>query len=118
VSSIAPQLIGFSASAILLATLAHQVWKQWSSGKSEGVSPLLFAGQVLANIGMLTYSILLRDLVFITTNTLTLLTALLGFVVQMRHAARQRRGRDDPAASLSGADEQRDRQVGEDVGDA
>lgn len=86
-----PHIIGFLASSILLATLAQQVWKQWSSGKSEGVSPWLFAGQALANVGMLAYSILLGDVVFIVTNSATLATSCLGLAVQMRHAAPARR---------------------------
>lgn len=96
-----PQIIGFLASSVLLATLGHQVWKQWSSGKSEGVSPWLFAGQALANVGMLTYSILLGDVVFIVTNSATLTTSCLGFAVQMLHAARKRV--DDDATSAAGA---------------
>jgi MtN3 and saliva related transmembrane protein len=82
------QIIGFGASTVLLATLIHQVWKQWSSGRSEGVSPWLFVGQAVANLGMLTYSIMLGDTVFIVTNSATLATSCLGFAVQMRHAAR------------------------------
>jgi len=85
-----PHIIGFLASTVLIATLAHQVWKQWSSGKSGGVSPWLFGGQALANVGMLAYSILLGDVVFIITNSATLATSCLGFTVQMRHAAQHR----------------------------
>lgn len=95
------QIIGFSASSVLLATLIHQVWKQWSSGKSEGVSPWLFVGQAVANIGMLAYSILLGDTVFIVTNSATLATSCLGFAVQMRHAARASASRGPAASAVS-----------------
>lgn len=96
-----PQVIGFAASLVLLASLVGQIWKQWSSGRSEGVSPWLFAGQALANVGMLAYSVMLRDTVFIVTNTATLATSLLGLAVQRHHARRkaaQEAERTSPAA--------------------
>ncbi len=81
--------IGWTASAILLATLVRQIVKQ-SHADAEGVSHWLFIGQSLASIGFITYSVLLHNWVFIVTNTLILLTALVGFGVQIWRK-RQRR---------------------------
>ncbi len=74
--------IGWTASAILLATLVRQIVKQ-SRADAEGVSHWLFIGQSLASIGFITYSVLLENWVFIVTNSLILLTAMVGFAVQM-----------------------------------
>jgi hypothetical protein len=45
---------------------------------SQGVSKWLFVGQITASIGFVVYSYLLRNWVFVVTNVLMLLTALLG----------------------------------------
>jgi len=73
--------IGWSSSAILLATLVRQIVKQYREG-GEGVSHWLFIGQSLAAIGFITYSVLLVNWVFIVTNSLILLTAVAGFALQ------------------------------------
>jgi hypothetical protein len=75
--------IGWTSSAILLATLVRQIVKQHKEG-GEGVSHWLFAGQSLASIGFITYSVLLDNWVFIVTNSLILLTAVIGFGLQKR----------------------------------
>ena len=41
------QIIGWLSSALLLATLVNQVYKQWSEGTSKGVSKWLFIGQLV-----------------------------------------------------------------------
>lgn len=79
--------IGWTASAILLATLIRQIAKEQREG-SEGVSHWLFIGQSLASLGFITYSVLLHNWVFIATNSMVLLTAVVGFALQQR---RQRR---------------------------
>ncbi len=48
--------IGWFASAILLITLARQVYVQWTEKSTAGVSAFLFAGQLVASIGFVTYS--------------------------------------------------------------
>ncbi|RYZ16197.1 MAG: hypothetical protein EOO70_05015 [Myxococcaceae bacterium] len=75
--------IGWTASAILLATLVRQIVKQYKEG-GEGVSHWLFIGQSLASLGFIAYSVLLGNWVFIVTNSLILLTAIIGFVLQRR----------------------------------
>lgn len=79
--------IGWTASAILLATLVRQIVKQQRED-AAGVSHWLFIGQSLASVGFVTYSVLLHNWVFIVTNCLILLTSVAGFVLQKR---RQRR---------------------------
>ena len=73
-----PDLVGWIASAILLATLARQTWRQWREPDPRGVSRWLFLGQIAASVGFVAYSWMLRNWVFILTNTLILLTAIVG----------------------------------------
>jgi MtN3 and saliva related transmembrane protein len=73
-----PDLVGWMASAILLATLARQTWRQWREPDPRGVSRWLFLGQIAASVGFVVYSWMLRNWVFIVTNTLILLTAIVG----------------------------------------
>ena len=73
-----PDLVGWIASAILLATLARQTWRQWREPDPRGVSRWLFLGQIAASVGFVAYSWMLRNWVFIVTNTLILLTAIVG----------------------------------------
>jgi MtN3 and saliva related transmembrane protein len=79
------QLIGWAAAAILLATLSRQVYSQWRDRTSEGVSKWLFVGQVSASVGFIVYSWLLASWVFVGTNALILVTALLGQWVYLRN---------------------------------
>jgi hypothetical protein len=73
-----PDLVGWIASAILLATLARQTWRQWREPDPRGVSRWLFLGQIAASVGFVAYSWMLGNWVFIVTNTLILLTAIVG----------------------------------------
>lgn len=73
-----PDLVGWAASAILLATLARQTWRQWREPDPRGVSRWLFIGQIAASVGFVAYSWMLRNWVFIVTNTLILVTAIIG----------------------------------------
>jgi hypothetical protein len=85
------ELIGWSAAAVLLATLARQVYAQWRSGAVQGVSRWLFIGQLAASTGFIVYSALLDNWVFVVTNTLILVTALLGEWVYLRNRRRKAR---------------------------
>ncbi len=78
------ELLGWASSAVLLATLARQVRKQWREGRAEGVSRWLFVGQTAASVGFTLYSVLLRNWVFTVTNALILLNALAGAVIYRR----------------------------------
>jgi MtN3 and saliva related transmembrane protein len=91
------QTIGWVSSFILVLTIAKQVWKQWTEGASEGVSKWLFIGQTAASAGFTAYSWLVKDWVFVVTNSLMLANGLLGYAILMRNRRRQRRG--PPAAN-------------------
>lgn len=80
--------LGWAASAVLLLTLARQIYVQAQSSDAAGVSHWLFLGQIAASIGFIAYSWLLDNWVFIVTNSAILLTAMVGQVI----AARKRRG--------------------------
>ena len=64
------EIIGWASSIILLITLIKQVYKQWKEGTGEGISKLLFVGQVLASIGFTIYSYLVENWVFTVTNAI------------------------------------------------
>jgi MtN3 and saliva related transmembrane protein len=97
------ELVGWLSSAILLATLARQVLKQWREGTSEGVSRWLFLGQTAASAGFTTYSLLVRNWVFAVTNALILVNAILGALIVRRHRRRAGAGADtSPSARPAG----------------
>ena len=77
--------IGWLAAVILLATITRQVWTQWRSCSTAGVSKWLFAGQTAASICFVIYSIAVRDRVFIATNSLMLLAAVAGQAIYWRN---------------------------------
>lgn len=91
-----PDIIGWIASAILIATLSRQIYVQWQDPDPEGVSTWLFLGQIAASVGFIAYSWLLHSWVFIVTNSLILLTALVGqwVMYRKRHAATAPKGGD------------------------
>jgi MtN3 and saliva related transmembrane protein len=80
--------IGWAAAVILLATLARQVYTQWRDHTAAGVSRWLFIGQLCASVGFIIYSWLLGSWVFVATNVLILLTALVGQWVTLRNRRR------------------------------
>jgi MtN3 and saliva related transmembrane protein len=82
---IGTELIGWTAAAILLLTLGRQVYTQWRDRTSTGVSRWLFVGQCAASIGFVLYSWLLHNWVFVVTNALILLTAVVGEVIYLRN---------------------------------
>lgn len=82
------QVVGWSASVVLLFTIGAQVLRQWRSATNEGVSSWLFVGQVTASTGFLIYSVMQSDAVFVVTNALLLLSALTGLVVMWRNRER------------------------------
>jgi MtN3 and saliva related transmembrane protein len=72
------ELIGWFAATVLLATIGRQVYTEWRDGSSKGLSRWLFAGQITASIAFIVYSWLLGNWVFVVTNALMLITAILG----------------------------------------
>jgi MtN3 and saliva related transmembrane protein len=77
--------IGWASSLVLLLTIGSQVHKQWRDRTAKGVSRWLFAGQVGASAGFVVYSWMVDNAVFVFTNTLILLSALVGMWVTMRN---------------------------------
>ena len=84
------EAVGWVSSFILVLTIARQVYKQWREGTSEGVSKWLFVGQISASLGFTVYSLLVRNWVFVVTNTLMLLNGLLGLAIVLHHRKKQR----------------------------
>jgi hypothetical protein len=80
--------LGWSSSFILLLTLTRQVYTQWRSGATNGVSRWLFAGQLTASAGFAVYSWILGNWVFLITNIALLITALAGESIYLRNKRR------------------------------
>jgi MtN3 and saliva related transmembrane protein len=72
------EVIGWASSAVLLATIMRQVYTQWKTKSTAGVSHWLFIGQLTASVGYTVYSYLLHNWVFLTSNAVLLLTAIFG----------------------------------------
>ena len=86
-------LIGWASSALLLATLSYQIYQQWQSGQAQGISLALFGGEVAASIGFTLYSVLQRDWVFVVTNSLLVVNAVVGLwvTIVLKHRTTQSR---------------------------
>ena len=87
-----PQAIGWAASFILFITILSQIRAQWRAKRTESVSPWLFIGQLTADAGFVVYSALMHDWVFIVTNAVLAVTAIVGWVVLVVHRRREQRG--------------------------
>ena len=85
------EAIGWFSSFILVLTIGKQVHKQWKSGSSEGVSKWLFVGQITASTGFTIYSVMVGNWVFVVTNALLLVSALLGILIVYKHRRSERR---------------------------
>ena len=72
------EILGWTASVILLLTLVKQVYKQWKDATSEGLSKFLFIGQLAASVGFVIYSYLVGSWVFMVTNSLLTVNNLVG----------------------------------------
>ncbi|WP_115572981.1 hypothetical protein [Xanthomonas campestris] len=75
-------LVGWLASAVLIATLIRQIYKQWRSDQIQGVSRWLFIGQITASLLFILYSALVGNAAFIVSNALILATGITGYVLQ------------------------------------
>jgi uncharacterized protein with PQ loop repeat len=85
------ELIGWTSSLVLLATILWQVRRQWRARNTEGVSTWLFVGQFAASVGFTAYSVLLDNEVFIVTNATLALTAVIGWALLRIHRRREAR---------------------------
>jgi len=79
------EIVGWLSSFVLVLTVGRQVYKQWHDGRSEGVSKWLFVGQLAASTGFTIYSALVKNWVFVVTNGLMLLNAVLGLAIVLHH---------------------------------
>ena len=84
------ELIGWAAATILLLTIGRQVFTEWRDQSTRGLSRWLFLGQLTASAGFVIYSWLLKNWVFVVTNSLLLATAALGQWVFMRNKRREK----------------------------
>lgn len=87
--SMSPDLLGWAATAVLIATLTRQIYKQHRAGSTDGVSTWLFVGQITASVLFIVYSALVGSVVFVVTNGLILLTAVVGQVLAVRRRRSQ-----------------------------
>jgi MtN3 and saliva related transmembrane protein len=78
-------LIGWLSSVVLLATIGRQVFTQWRSRSTQGVSRWLFIGQLGASTGFAVYSYLLHNWVFLVSNLALLATAILGEIIYLKN---------------------------------
>jgi MtN3 and saliva related transmembrane protein len=86
---LAVELIGWLSALVLLTTIGKQVYKQWRSGSTEGVSSWLFIGQTVASFGFAVYSGLTRNWVFLCVNAALLCSGIAGQLIYRRNLRRQ-----------------------------
>lgn len=79
------ELIGWMSTIILCATICRQVYTQWKTKSTAGVSKWLFIGQLTASAGFTIYSVLLENWVFVASNAFLLVTALLGQILYLKN---------------------------------
>lgn len=91
------EVLGWLSSIVLLATIVQQIWTQWRERSTRGVSKWLFVGQTAASAGFTAYSWLVHNWVFVVTNALLLLSAVLGCVLTLRFRSASARS---PAPSV------------------
>ncbi len=89
------EVIGWASSIILLITLIKQVYKQWKEGTGEGVSKLLFIGQLLASVGFTIYSYLVGNWVFTATNGVLVVNNLIGMYLSFYFKRNPRNKKED-----------------------
>lgn len=83
-----PDVLGWAATVVLMATLIRQMVKQWRSPHPETVSKWLFLGQMTASALFTVYSVMLGATVFVVTNALLLMTAVVGQLMAWRRRKR------------------------------
>jgi MtN3 and saliva related transmembrane protein len=101
--SVSIEFLGWASSGVLLLTLMRQVYTQWKTRSTAGVSKWLFLGQLTASLGYTIYSYLLHNWVFLTSNIAILGTALIGEALYLRNRRLKDGGVDneDGASSAS-----------------
>ena len=84
-------ITGWLSALILILTISRQVYKQWRSRSTAGVSSWLFIGQLAASTGFVLYSYLVENWVFVATNAFMLLTAVAGQLIYRSNRRREER---------------------------
>lgn len=82
------ELVGWASAMVLFVTIVRQVQTQWRGGPGGGVSSWLFVGQLIASLGFAWYSLMLGNAVFVVTNMMLAITALIGQWVRWRQQVR------------------------------
>ena len=77
--------LGWTAAVVLLLTLFAQVKKNWEEKKLKGVNPALYYGQAIASLFFAVYSVTINSWVFVFTNTLAFLSAIIGIYLVHRY---------------------------------
>ena len=85
------EIIGWASSGILLMTLITQIHKQWKLETHKGVSKWLFVGQLAASVGFTAYSIGTGNSVFIITNSILAVSAVMGIYIYYSHGKKDRK---------------------------
>ncbi|MDB5842380.1 MAG: hypothetical protein JWQ23_4332 [Herminiimonas sp.] len=91
--------IGWISAIILILTISRQVYTQWRTRSTSGVSHWLFIGQVAASTGFVIYSYLVENWVFVAANAFILLTAVVGQAVYLRNKRVEKSGKQAPAGA-------------------
>jgi len=84
-------ITGWISALILILTISRQVYTQWRTRSTAGVSRWLFVGQLAASAGFVVYSFLVENWVFVATNTFLLLTAVVGQLIYLSNKRREAR---------------------------
>lgn len=84
-TEILTDLIGWASAFVLALTISRQVYKQWRSKSTAGVSKWLFIGQLTASFGFSVYSVLVKNWVFVFTNFYMFLAAIVGQCIYLRN---------------------------------
>jgi MtN3 and saliva related transmembrane protein len=95
-TTMATDFIGWLSTLILCATISRQVYTQWKTRTSAGVSHWLFIGQLAASAGFVVYSFLLDNWVFVFSNVFLLFTAMIGQLIYLKN--RKATAQKTPAA--------------------
>ena len=82
-------LVGWASAGILLTTIVQQVYTQWKTASTAGVSKWLFIGQTLASLGFSIYSAMTDNMVFLSVNVALLLSAIAGELIYWRNRRRK-----------------------------
>jgi len=82
-------ITGWISALILILTISRQVYTQWRTRSTAGVSRWLFVGQLAASAGFVIYSFLVENWVFVATNSFLLLTAVVGQLIYLGNKRRE-----------------------------